>query len=53
MTGIYLVGYTLITFVTFLVIWPMLEAASNADNQMEEMLREKKAKDEETLNKLD
>lgn len=53
MIGIYLVGWILAAFVTFLVIWPMLEAASNADNQMEEMLREKKAKDEETLNKLD
>lgn len=53
MIGLLLVGYILITFVAFIAIWPMLKTASDADNQMEEMLREKKAKDEETLNKLD
>ena len=51
MIGYYIVGCVLLAFVTFVVIWPMLKVASDADEQMEELLREKKAEDAEKLNK--
>ena len=51
MIGLLLVAYILIGFVAYVIIYPFLEAASIADEQMEEMLKEKKAKDAEKLNK--
>jgi hypothetical protein len=51
MIGYYIVGCVLLAFVAFVVIWPMLKVESNADDQMEELLREKKAEDAEKLNK--
>lgn len=51
MIGYYIVGWILLAFVAFVVIWPMLEVASDADEQMEEMLRQKKAEDAKKLNK--
>ena len=51
MIGYYIVGYVLLAFITFVVIWPMLEASSDADEQMEEFLRQKKAEDATKLNK--
>ena len=47
----YIIGCVLLAFVTFVVIWPMLKVASDADEQMEEFLRQKKAEDAEKLNK--
>lgn len=49
MIGIYIVGFILVGF----VMWCLCAVASDADRQMEEMLRQKKAEDEEILNKLD
>ena len=51
MIGYYIVGYVLLAFIAFVVIWPMLKASDNADEQMEELLREKKAEDAAKLNK--
>jgi large-conductance mechanosensitive channel len=51
MIGYYIVGYVLLAFVAFVVIWPMLKVASDADEQIEELLREKKAEDAAKLNK--
>lgn len=51
MIGYYIVGFILVAFVTFVVFWPMLKISSDADKQMEELLREKKAKDAAKLNK--
>ena len=51
MIGYYIVGYILLAFVTFVMIWPMLKVASYSDDQIEEMLREKKAEDAAKLNK--
>ncbi len=47
MIGIYIVGYILFCF----VIWCLCAAAGDADSQMEEMLRQKKAEDIIKLNK--
>ena len=47
----YIVGYVLLAFVTFVVIWPMLKASDDADEQMEELLRQKKAEDAAKLKK--
>lgn len=51
MIGYYIVGCVLLAFVTFVVIWPMLKVASDADDQIEELFRQKKAEDAEKLNK--
>ena len=51
MIGYYIVGCVLLAFITFVVIWPMLKVSSDANDQMEEMLREKKAEDAAKLNK--
>jgi large-conductance mechanosensitive channel len=51
MIGYYIVGYVLLAFITFVVIWPMLKVANDADEQMEELLRQKKAEDAEKLDK--
>ena len=51
MIGYYIVGCVLLAFVAFVVIWPMLKISGDADEQMEELLREKKAKDAAKLNK--
>ena len=51
MIGYYIVGYVLFAFTAFVIFWPMLKVASDSDDQMEEMLREKKAKDAAKLDK--
>lgn len=51
MIGYYIVGYVLLAFITFVVFWPMLKASSDANDQMEELLRQKKAEDAKKLNK--
>ena len=51
MIGYYIVGCVLLAFVTFVVIWPMLKISSDADEQMEELLRQKKAEDAAKLDK--
>ena len=51
MIGYYIVGYVLFAFTVFITLWPMLKVASDSDDQMEEMLREKKAEDAAKLNK--
>lgn len=51
MIGYFIVGYVLLAFIAFVVIWPMLKVSSDADKQMEELLREKKAKDAAKLDK--
>ena len=51
MIGYYIVGYVLLAFIAFVVIWPMLNASSDADERMEELLREKKAEDAAKFNK--
>ena len=51
MIGYYIVGSVLLAFITFVVVWPMLKASSDADEQMEELLREKKAEDAAKLKK--
>ena len=53
MIGYFIVGYVLLAFIAFVVIWPMLKVSSDANEQMEELLRQKKAKDAEKLAKLD
>ena len=53
MIGYYIVGCVLLAFITFVVIWPMLKVSSDANEQMEELLRQKKAEDAEKLAKLD
>ena len=45
MIGYYIVGCILLAFVAFVVIWPMLKISSDADEQREELLRQKKAED--------
>ena len=49
MIGLLLVAYILIGFVAYIAIYPFLEVASAADDRMEEMLKEKKAKDAEKI----
>lgn len=51
MIGYYIVGCVLLAFVTFVVFWPMLKISSDADEQMEELLRQKKAEDAAKLDK--
>ena len=51
MIGYYIIGCVLLAFVTFVVIWPMLKISSDADEQMEELLRQKKAEDAAKLDK--
>lgn len=51
MIGYYIVGCVLLAFITFVVIWPMLKISSDADEQMEELLRQKKAEDAAKLDK--
>ena len=51
MIGYYIVGCVLLAFITFVVIWPMLKISSDADEQMEELLRQKKAEDAAKLKK--
>lgn len=51
MIGYYIVGYVLLAFIAFVVIWPMLKKVSDADEQMEELLRQKKAEDAAKLDK--
>ena len=51
MIGYYIVGYVLLGFIAFVVIWPMLKVSSDANEQMEELLRQKKAEDAAKLNK--
>ena len=51
MIGYYIVGYVLLAFIAFVVIWPMLKVSSDANEQMEEMLRQKKAEDAAKLDK--
>lgn len=53
MIGYYIVGYVLLAFIAFVVIWPMLKASNDTDEQIEELLRQKKTEIEEKLNKLD
>lgn len=51
MIGYYIVGYVLLAFIAFVVIWLMLKVSSDVDEQIEELLREKKAEDAAKLNK--
>ena len=51
MIGYYIVGYVLLAFIAFILIWPMLKASSDANEQMEELLRQKKAEDAAKFNK--
>jgi large-conductance mechanosensitive channel len=51
MIGYYIVGYVLLAFIAFVVIWPMLKISSDANDQMEELLRQKKAEDAAKLDK--
>ena len=51
MIGYFIVGYILMAFVAFIIFWPMMKVASDADDQMEEMLKERKAENESKLNK--
>ena len=45
MIGVYIVGFVLVCF----VIWCLCAVASDTDRQMEEMLRQKKAEDQEAF----
>lgn len=45
MIGIYIVGFVLVGF----VMWCLCAVASDADRQMEEALRQKKAEDQEAF----
>ena len=45
MIGIYIVGFVLVSF----VVWCLCAVASDTDEQMEEMLRQKKAEDQEVF----
>ena len=51
MIGYYIVGYVLLAFIAFVVIWPMLKISSDVNDQMEELLRQKKAEDAAKLDK--
>ena len=51
MIGYFIVGYVLLAFIAFVVIWPMLKVSSDANEQMEELLRQKKAEDAAKLDK--
>jgi large-conductance mechanosensitive channel len=51
MIGYYIVGYVLLAFIAFVVIWPMLKISSDANDKMEELLRQKKAEDAAKLDK--
>lgn len=51
MIGYYIVGYVLLAFIAFVVIWPMLKVSSDANEQAEELLRQKKAEDAAKLDK--
>jgi hypothetical protein len=51
MIGYYIVGYVLLSFIAFVVIWPMLKISSDANDRMEELLRQKKAEDAAKLDK--
>ena len=45
MIGLYIVVYALVC----LFVWSLCSVASDADEQMEEMLRQKKAEDQEAF----
>ena len=53
MIGIFIVGYILMAFIVFMLFWPLFVSSSNANEQMEELLKEKKAQDIEHINRLD
>ena len=53
MIGIFIVGYILMAFIVFMLFWPLFVSSSKADDKMEEILKEKKAKDIEHINRLD
>ena len=53
MIGTFIVGYILMALIVFMLFWPLFVSSSDANDKMEELLKEKKAQDIEHINRLD